>query len=246
MRVIATIGFSLLPVALAATALAQDEPPTATLPPEEPEALPEAPPPPPAAQPASPPQYAPPPQVPAPYPYAPEPPPPPPPPEPPVRNVTLTFSPIHLLFPVFEAMAEIRVANGFGIAAIGGYGEIAVEDVFGNDYKFTAYVVGGQIAGYLQHPFHGLQLGAEVLYLKVETKEEVGTRVRVTGVGDGLAIGPFVGYKLVTEGGFTFLVQGGAQYMAVRAEAKSGDGQFAQEEDSRLIPLLNLNIGWSF
>jgi hypothetical protein len=70
--------------------------------------------------------------------------------------------------------------------------------------------------------------------------------VDVTGVGEGFAVGPLVGYKLVTSGGFTFLAQGGIEYVAVRAEASNTSGSSASKSDSRLIPLLNLNLGWSF
>jgi hypothetical protein len=45
----------------------------------------------------------------------------------------------------------------------------------------------------------------------------------------------------VTAGWFTFLVQFGMAYLALRAESGG-----ASEEDERTSPLLNLNLGWSF
>jgi hypothetical protein len=68
----------------------------------------------------------------------------------------------------------------------------------------------------------------------------------VNATGEGLAVGPMVGYKLITSGGFTFVVQGGAEYVAIAAQANDTNGNSAQDSEKRWIPLLNLNIGWSF
>ena len=158
--------------------------------------------------------------------------------------MTLTLSPGHLLFPIFEPMIELRVVDGFGIAVLGRYGTISVDDSLGESHRFTAYELGGQLSWYPLDAFRSLAVGAEDLYVKVET--EPNSAATVTGVGDGVAMGPFIGYKLVTRGGFTFLAQGGVQYIAIRAEAEDSSGNTESDEDSRVIPLLNLNIGWSF
>jgi hypothetical protein len=92
--------------------------------------------------------------------------------------------------------------------------------------------------------FRSLQLGAEILYIKVETEEQT-EQATLTGVGDGVGVGPLIGYKLVTSGGFTFLAQGGVEYVVLRAEASDGTNSASEEED-RFIPLLNLNLGWTF
>jgi len=55
-----------------------------------------------------------------------------------------------------------------------------------------------------------------------------------------------VGYKLLTEVGFTFFVQAGFQYAALKADASSSAGNGSIATQSTVIPLLNLNIGWSF
>ena len=49
------------------------------------------------------------------------------------------------------------------------------------------------------------------------------------------------GWKYVNANGFTFVVQGGASYVAVRAE-----NSMSSKEQKRFYPLLNLNLGWSF
>ena len=72
-------------------------------------------------------------------------------------------------------------------------------------------------------------------------------RIReITANAGGLAFGPFLGYKLITSGGFTFVVQGGFQYAAVKAEASDTEGNTAEDEQDTIIPLFNLNLGWSF
>jgi hypothetical protein len=58
-------------------------------------------------------------------------------------------------------------------------------------------------------------------------------------------VGPFVGYKVTADVGLTFDAQLGFQVIAVSAEAVSG-GQTASGEQSSVIPLLNLNVGWAF
>jgi hypothetical protein len=53
-----------------------------------------------------------------------------PPPEPPrsdakrARSVSITLSPVHLLFPIFELTVEARPVNHVGIAVVGGVGSI--------------------------------------------------------------------------------------------------------------------------
>jgi hypothetical protein len=147
--------------------------------------------------------------------------------------------------PVVEVEVEVRIVDALGIGVIGGIGEVPVEDELGNRERFSAYVLGGQIVAYPLEPFESLQLGAELLYVKVET-DTLSSSGSVTGVGEGLAVGPLIGYKLITNGGFTLFVQGGVEYVAIRAEAQSTSGASAREEESRVIPLLNFNLGWSF
>ncbi len=162
-----------------------------------------------------------------------------------MRYVSVTFSPIHLLLPIFEAMLEARIIDGFGAALIGGYGKVTAEDSLGGEHRFDAWELGGQLSWYPLKPFRSLVVGAELLYIHVETEEQ-DANVSVTGIGNGAAIGPFIGYKLVTSGGFTLVAQGGIQYLAIEAEASSSAGQTQSEEQSRIIPLINVNIGWTF
>lgn len=162
--------------------------------------------------------------------------------EPQPRNVSLTLSPIHLIFPVLELTGEVRLTDHFGLAGIFGYGSIEASDGL-ETHRFKVLEAGGQLSGYVLAPFDSLHFGLELLYVNVSGDNRTGT---VSGVGEGVAVGPFVGYKLITSGGFTFVAQGGVQYMAVRAEAKDTAGNTDSAEQKSVIALLNLNIGWSF
>jgi len=160
-----------------------------------------------------------------------------------VRNASLTISPVHLVLPIFELTGELRVVDHVGLALIGGYGSVTAESSTRTE-KFTAYELGGQAVWYPMKPFHGLHLGAEFLWVKVKADDLNGGEVK--GVGTGAAVGPLVGYKVLSDGGFTFVAQGGVQYIAVQAEANDSSGNSSTADDSRWIPLLNLNLGWSF
>jgi opacity protein-like surface antigen len=151
----------------------------------------------------------------------------------------LSFSPLHLLpSPIIEVTGEWRLRDRIGLAAIAGAGRVDV-DTAGEDDSVAMYEVGGQFIGYALGDFdHGLQVGGEAVFLHVTTDGETET---LTGSAQGLAVGPFVGYKLATDVGFSFNVQVGAQYVAARGEDDEGESY-----GSAVIPLVNANLGWSF
>lgn len=222
---------------------------TVPAPGETPPVAPTAPAPAPAPTPAEPPPSATPPSTP---PAAYEPPAyEPPEPEAPTEKqrrgpyVSLTFSPLHLLIgPIFEMQIEAQVVPHFGVSLIGGIGTIKADDEQVGTVSFSAYELGGQLVGYPLADFKSLQLGAELMWVNVSTESVNGREI--TADAGGFAIGPLIGYKLVTQGGFTFFAQGGFQYLTARAEATNENGESASDESSTFLPLLNLNIGWSF
>ncbi|HVJ20722.1 MAG TPA: hypothetical protein VM686_35170, partial [Polyangiaceae bacterium] len=175
-----------------------------------------------------------------------EPPPPPVAQEPPPRDVSITLSPLHLLMPLFEAQVEARIFPNFSLALIGGYGAVTVEssDPAISDLELDVVEFGGQLTGYPLKDFKSLQLGAEVLWIRV-SGDNLGD-TDITGVADGVAVGPFVGYKVLTSGGFTFAIQGGFEYIAIRGETSDNAGNTDSDEQKDIIPLLNANLGWSF
>ena len=162
------------------------------------------------------------------------------------RYVSLTFSPLHLISPIVELQLEARAAPHFGVAIIGGFGSTTAQPT-NPDYaqdRFSVWELGGQLVGYPLRDFSSLQLGAEVLYIHVSTNRFEGAAVEAAA--GGVALGPFVGYKLLTAIGFTFFAQGGFEYVTARAEGTDSQGNTDHDEQQAFIPLLNLNVGWSF
>jgi hypothetical protein len=158
----------------------------------------------------------------------------------PLPVASLTFSPLHLVLPLFELTAEFRAGQNVGVALLGGAGSITEKST---NTTFGVYEVGGQFRFYVLGDFRrGLDLGLEVLYMKLS-----GDIDRVAGTAQGIAIGPFIGYKLGTMAGFVFDAQIGVERVGIAASAHdAATGQQDSASDSKWIPLLNLNVGWSF
>jgi len=156
--------------------------------------------------------------------------------EPELPSFSLTISPLHLFLPVVELTGEIRAADKVGVAAILGAGRYS-DTTNGVRVSASVYEAGAQFRYYVLGDFrHGMQLGAELLYLHL-SDDNLSIR------GAGVAVGPFVGYKVTADGGFTFDVQLGVEVVGAHAESDSRD---AGASDSSVIPLLNVNLGWSF
>lgn len=157
------------------------------------------------------------------------------PPPSPLKTVAITISPIHLIFPVIELTGEYAVSPKMGAALVVGAGTITPEN---SSEKFTVFELGGSFRYYALGTFRsGLQVGAELLFVKVTGEVD-----SVSGVGQGLSVGPFVGYKWTHSSGFTIDLQGGVAFMAIKAETSAG----GMDEDRDVGPLVNINIGWSF
>ncbi len=172
----------------------------------------------------------------------------PPPPQPP-RDVTLSFSPLHLLLPVLELQAELRLGNYFGLTAFGGVGRVTVEvpdsyDPRATDEEaLTLYEAGAILSVYPLEPFRSLMLGVELDWVHVSS-DDLGDE-SIQGFATGLSLGPLLGYKHVSAAGFTVVVQGGVARIALHAEASDEAGT-DEEDDEQWVPILNLNLGWSF
>jgi hypothetical protein len=152
----------------------------------------------------------------------------------PLPRFSVTFSPIHLVLPVFEVTTEVRLAPTASAALILGAGQVTPE---GATESATVTELGFQGRYYpIGKRKHRMQVGAEVMFVHGEG-ESGGAAV----TADGVAIGPFVGYKFTAEIGFTFDAQLGFQRIGIGAESETTT---ASEKD--WIALLNLNVGWSF
>lgn len=158
--------------------------------------------------------------------------------------MSLYLSPGHLLLATLEVTAEIAAGDLVGIGLIAGIGAPTVKDGWGSEIGARVYEAGGQVLFYPFERFENVHFGAELLYLHVEAHDINDTSIR--GVGAGLAIGPFFGYKLLTESGFSLVVQSGVQHLSLQAETADATSAEEINSDSKLIALLNLGIGWSF
>ena len=197
-------------------------------------------PPPGYAPPGYPPGY-PPPGYPPGYPPPGYPPPAPPEPPPPETSFSLTLSPLYLLLPILELTGEFRLGSQAGLALIAGGGWVSVTQSGGPTVKFTVLEGGAQLRYYITGSFRrGMQVGAEILYVHVN-----GSLQDVTGVASGLALGPFFGWKTTSYAGFTFEVQGGVEVVTLGSHVSDSSGE-SSSSSVDYIPLLNLNIGWSF
>jgi hypothetical protein len=149
------------------------------------------------------------------------------------NTVTISMSPIHLIFPVLEVETEFKAHPRIGVGLILAGGRVSDEN---DTITATAYEIGAQVNYYFLKPFAGLHAGVEAVYLSLG---DVMQDSSVTA--EGLSIGPYVGYKVQTSLGFAFIAQGGVQFLAIRAESSS-----AMASDRKVSVLLNLNVGWSF
>lgn len=166
------------------------------------------------------------------------------PPAAPLRQLSVTLSPIHLSIPVVELTGELALQPKLSVAGILGYGTVKSESVVVEEV--TVLEIGAQVRYYLLGDFeHGLQIGAESIYINASGSGSSGaTGIKVSGAG--LSLGGFLGYKVVTSMGFTFDAQLGAQRVGIGAEASASTGQTASTSENSVSPLLNLNVGWTF
>jgi hypothetical protein len=153
--------------------------------------------------------------------------------EPKPLHASVTFSPIHLILPAAELTLEVAVDPKFGVAAIGAIG--SVQPVGSNDRVFV-YEVGVSPRYYVVGNFRqGVELGAEALYVHASADNQFsGSTLKA----EGLALGPYAGYKWVSSFGLTLEAQLGVSYFVIRGDVS--------DDTSRVAPILNLQVGWSF
>jgi hypothetical protein len=150
-------------------------------------------------------------------------------------SVAVTVSPVHLILPVAELTAELRLANRIGVAVILGAG--SVRETL-TDTRIRVYEGGASFRYYVTGSFRsGLQLGGEALYVFASTDE---TTTMTTVAAEGLGLSPFAGYKWTHRSGITLEGQVGATFIVIREKGGS------MEEEKDIGPMLNLNFGYSF
>lgn len=161
------------------------------------------------------------------------------------HTLTVSISPLHLILPIVELQAELRVIDHLGVSLIGGYGRLTAKSSTDDVLHFSALELGGQLVWYPKEIFEGLHLGAEAMWLEATLDEPLGT-TRYSGVGAGFSVGPLIGYKWIHESGFSVFVQGGFTVLLSRAHVKNDLGQEATAKENEILVLLNVNLGWTF
>lgn len=156
---------------------------------------------------------------------------------------TVMWAPLRLVVPLVEATVEYRVADKIGASITVGGGKRTITNGM-TEVPGTEIEGGAQARYYAIGDFdHGMELGIEALYERVRFEEPLPAGVAGVAAG-GLTIGPFIGYKVAAAVGFTFEAQLGARYLAVDPPVQGSAGMAMIE--SRWLPILHLNIGWSF
>ncbi len=162
----------------------------------------------------------------------------------PLRQLSVTISPLHLVIPMLEVTGEYAVQPKLGVALVAGYGTL--NQASATVDKVSILELGAQARYYLLGDFeHGLQVGAEVLYIAASASGSSGSTT-ATATGEGVSVGPFVGYKFVSSMGFTFDTQLGAARTGLGAKASASTGETASRSETSVGPLLNINLGWTF
>lgn len=159
------------------------------------------------------------------------------------KTFSLTVSPFHLLLPVVELTGEYALSQDFGLAGIAGYGSITATNSLDKDVDIPVLELGAQANYYAVGSFrHGMQVGAELLWIKIDPPKNEG----VTLDANGIAVGPLLGYKWAARFGLTFMAQLGWEFLLAQAKAKNSAGEEIEGSTSGQTLLLNMNAGWSF
>jgi len=166
----------------------------------------------------------------------------------PERHVSITFEPLHLLYPIVQLDLEARVGDEFGVMVFGGAGSAAVDEtvpLYTGPDKVNVWEAGAQFLYYATGDFEGgMQVGVEALYMHaaLEGASALGSGA-VGGLAPGLSVGPLIGWKIVTRAGFTFDSQIG---VGLRATKQTTGDANAPKDDRSAVLLSSLAIGWTF
>jgi hypothetical protein len=164
------------------------------------------------------------------------------------HDISLTFSPIHLLLPFAQVTGEFRASDNIGLAVVGGYGKVDVSTTIQTgDAPITSstsvsiWELAGRTNFYVLGSFdRGMLLGAQLEYIGGSTSNGA---YQGGAAAQGLSLGGYVGYKIVARDGFTF--EGALGVQQVWLSASSNDGT-ASSSNTKVLPLGIVDIGWSF
>jgi hypothetical protein len=149
------------------------------------------------------------------------------------RRVSIMVDPIFLVVPMVDATVEVEPTPHLGLSATAGYGRVAV--LIPN----AMYNLQLESNVYLFRPFQGWHLGTELAYWGGSSGGALfpGGPKTMDSTSSIYIAGIMGGYKWMTRGGFTAVIQYGVGRMH---ETSTSGGR-----KTELAPLANLNFGWS-
>lgn len=146
------------------------------------------------------------------------------------RKLSVMIEPMFLVLPMVDATVEYQVTPHVGIAAIAGYGKVL--------FTSTLYDLGGQGNIYLKQDFRGWHLGSEVRVLWGDSDMSLFGGPSKKSFAHERVVGIYGGYKWITSWGFTAVVELGIGRLDMTSSS--------EPPYSQVIPVGNLNVGWSF
>jgi hypothetical protein len=170
-------------------------------------------------------------------------------------RVSLTISTLNLAKPIIsdesieyspeiELMGEVNINDKFGVAGIANFGRAKLVD-FADPLDLNIAKFGLQGAYYpIGHFGHGMQLGVQAMRTQVFGSGDV-QNIDLQAAANATSLAGFIGYKIISEPGFTFVAQAGGGPRFISAVASSDQNS---ESSSGVAPkiIVNLNAGWSF
>lgn len=150
-----------------------------------------------------------------------------------MRNNAVTLSPAHLQLKVIEITAERNLGNKISASGIVGYGGSGGATIFEIGAQ-AAYVLFGDFDDCVKVGVEGVYIGGSAAAGSISSS--------VTG----FQAGPFLGFKTAADFGLTFEFDLGVDHYFISGEAKVGTTSVNTVNQSKNIPLVNLQLGWSF
>ncbi len=154
----------------------------------------------------------------------------------PAPNVTVGLQPMMLVLPMIDATIEYQPTPRLGIAVRPGIGHIGIPGIA----SATFYEIGGAANVYLTRDFAGWHAGTELYWLWGDTSGylfDQSSQMMTSASAERVA-GVYSGYKWIGWRGLTAVIQLGVGRLD---QKQSPDGPI-----SKVIPVGNLDVGWSF
>jgi hypothetical protein len=143
-------------------------------------------------------------------------------------QTTVMVEPLMLVIGMVDSTIEVEPTHHVGLAAIAGYGKPML--------GASLYDIGAQGNYYLQRNFAGFHLGGELRMLWGDFSLPFVTDSSSMSTSRERIVGAYAGYKWIASYGLSAVLQLGVGHIDVRGP----------DPMSKVIPVANLNAGWSF